>query len=155
MSSKLHLGRLIMCCLSVTLPAGAQLDSSALRVKFGSPVNKEVFHIPSGFDLVVDYGVGNQVCRLEVPGLMPSKETVSNALVMRQRMYEFLSELIPGSMRGKLLNQGAASTGGHSVEFTEYEHITISQQWSNHQPFDNNPIVVTFKNDSCRMPSGQ
>ncbi len=56
-----------ICALVLALPAAAQLDSSALRAKYGSPVNRETFHIPWRFDLVVDYGTGNQVCKLEVP----------------------------------------------------------------------------------------
>lgn len=32
-----------------------QLDSAQLRVKFGRPLDREVFRVPPGFDLVVDY----------------------------------------------------------------------------------------------------
>lgn len=79
------------------------LDTSALRAKFGSPLNRETFHIPPGFDLVVDYGPSNQVCRLEVPALMPideKVEKVQNSAVMEQRMYDFLAEVVPPSIRG-------------------------------------------------------
>ena len=51
--------------------------------------------MPEGFDLVVDYGANSQVCKLQVPALMPTTESVDNATVMRQRMYHFLSELVP------------------------------------------------------------
>ena len=64
MASKLRLALLV---LGFTLPALAQLDSSALRAKFGSPLNREIFHMSQGFDMTVDYGTGNQVCRLQVP----------------------------------------------------------------------------------------
>src|SRR5689334_18061080 len=47
-----------------------------------SPLNREVFHMPSGVDLTVDYGVNNHACKLEVP-----------------------ADLLPLSMRGKELNQ--------------------------------------------------
>ena len=76
MSSKLRPGLLALCCLAVVLPAPAQLDSSALRAKFGAPLNRETFHMPAGFDLTVDYGAGGQVCRMEVPALMPTSETI-------------------------------------------------------------------------------
>jgi hypothetical protein len=149
MNSRRHLGRLLICCVSFSLPAIAQLDSSTLRAKFGAPMNRETFHIPSGFDLVVDYGAGNQVCKLQVPALMPTNETVSNALVMKQRMYDFLAELVPAPIRGKELRRSASVMGTMSVSFVEYEHITISEfqradQWSG-----DNTITVTFKNDAC------
>jgi hypothetical protein len=69
MRSKLNY---LLCFLALALPASAQLDSAQLRVKFGAPLDRETFHIPAGFDLVVDYGVGHQVCKLQVPALMPT-----------------------------------------------------------------------------------
>ena len=48
--------------LVLTLPAFAQIDSAQLRDKFGAPLSRETFRVPLGFDLVVDYGAGNQVC---------------------------------------------------------------------------------------------
>jgi hypothetical protein len=67
MVSKLHLAQLLACCFSFILPATAQLDSAAMRMKYGTPLNRETFHMPAGFDLVVDYGASNQVCKLYVP----------------------------------------------------------------------------------------
>ncbi len=56
----------LLCLLALALPASAQFDSAQVRVKFGSPLNREIFGIPPGFDLVVDYGGGNRVCKLQV-----------------------------------------------------------------------------------------
>ena len=85
MKSVLHASALIVCCLS--LPALAQLDSSALRAKYGPPLNRETYRMPAGFDLIVDYGAGNQVCKVQVPALMPTKDKVARAAEMTQRMY--------------------------------------------------------------------
>jgi hypothetical protein len=155
MSSKLHSGVLVVCCLGLTLPAAAQLDSSALRMKYGSPMNRETFRIPPGFDLVVDYGANNQVCRLEVPALMPTDEKVSNLVVMNQRMYEFLAGLVPLAMRGKEIRGMVSVMGIHSVKSTEYEHVTISEV-QGAEPFaSSNTITVAFKNASCQTPASQ
>jgi hypothetical protein len=81
-----------------------QLDSAALHAKFGMPLNREIFRMPEGSDLVADYGANSQACKLHVPALMPTTESVDNATVMKQRMYHFLAELVPDSMRGKELN---------------------------------------------------
>ena len=53
----------LLCFLALMLPASAQLDSAQLRVKVGAALDRETFHIPPGFDLVVDYEVGHQVCK--------------------------------------------------------------------------------------------
>jgi hypothetical protein len=155
MSSRLHAGIFAICCLGFTLPAAAQLDSAALRVKYGSPLNRETFHMPAEFDLIVDYGANNQVCKLGLPALMPTSEKVSNAAEMRQRMYSFLAELVPYSMRGKELNQGTIATGAISTLFVEYEHVTVVELQLENQPFGNNTITVTFKNGNCQRPAGQ
>ena len=62
--------------LAIAVPASAQLDSVQLRVQFGSPLNREIFRVLPGMDLVVDYGEGNQVCKLTVPALMPTDTRV-------------------------------------------------------------------------------
>lgn len=82
--------------------AFAQLDSLALRAKLGAPLHRETFRAPPGFDMIVDYTAGGRVCKLEVPALMPAEENakVSNTEVMRQKMYDFLAEIVPVSMRG-------------------------------------------------------
>ena len=82
--------------------AFAQLDSLALRAKLGAPLHRETFRATAGFDMIVDYAAGGRVCKLEVPALMPAEENakVSNTEVMRQKMYDFLAEIVPVSMRG-------------------------------------------------------
>jgi hypothetical protein len=56
--------RLALGCLLLALPALAQLDSVALRAKFGAPLTRETYHLPQEFDLTVDYNTENQVCKL-------------------------------------------------------------------------------------------
>jgi hypothetical protein len=136
-----------ICCLGFALPAVAQLNSSALRSKYGPPLNRETFHMPEGFDLVVDYDAANQACKLQVPALMPRNERISNAVEMKKRMYDFLADLVPAAMRGKEL--GTLMVG--IVSFVEYEHVTINELQYANQPFArDNTITVTFKN--CETP---
>jgi hypothetical protein len=149
MSSKLRAAALAICCLGFILPAAAQLDSSALRAKYGSPLNRETFRMPAGFDLIVDYGAGNQVCKLQVPALMPTNEKVQRASEMKQRMYDFLGELVPDTMRGKELRRMMSQMGVMSISWVEYEHVTISEL----QGTSNDTITVTFKNADCPSPA--
>jgi hypothetical protein len=150
MSSRQLPGLLALCCLGFAEPAAAQLDSSALRAKFGPPLNRETFHMPSGFDMIVEYGTSNQVCKLELPALMPTSEKISNASAMRQRMYDFLAGLVPDALRGKELQRMAQVAGMISLSSVEYEHVTVSELEYANEPFsNNNTITVIFKNDTC------
>jgi len=142
--------------LALTLPAIAQLDSAGLRAKYGSPLNRETFSMPQGFDLIVDYGAGNQVCKLLLPALMPTNEKVSNADQMRRRMYDFLAELVPPAMRGKELRKITFTSGMVSLLSVEYEQLVISEARHGTDPFgNNNTITVAFQNENCGVPAGQ
>jgi hypothetical protein len=44
----------LLCLFALAIPASGQLDSGQLRVKFGTPPNREIFPVPPAFDLVVD-----------------------------------------------------------------------------------------------------
>jgi hypothetical protein len=142
MPSQLPQGPFIICCFLLALPAFAQLDSPTLRAKYGPPLNRETFHVPPGFDLVVDYGAANQACTLKVPALMPTNEKVYRTSDQNQRMYDFLLDLVPISMRGKELRRMSMQMGLISVTVVDYEHIAVSE--------GNDAITVTFKSDDCQ-----
>jgi hypothetical protein len=151
MSSKLHSVVFAICCLGFAMPVVAQLNSSALRSKYGPPLNRETFRMPAGFDLVVDYDATNQVCKLEVPALMPTNAKVSNSEEMKKRMYDFLADLVPAAMRGKELARSMFMSGMISMSSVQYEHVMIGEAQHADQPFArDNTITVTFKN--CETP---
>ena len=106
--------------------------------------------MPAGFDLVVDYGPNGYVCRLQVPALMPTTEQVSDIAVMNRRMYDFLSELVPDSMRGKEIGRMISFMGAASIQSIEYEHVMINQPNTRHPFSDDNVITVTFTNQNCQ-----
>ena len=130
--------------------AFAQLDSLALRAKLGSPLHRETFHAAAGFDIIVDYSLGGRVCKLEVPALMPTSDNPKNADVMRQRMRDFLAEIVPTAMRGTRGMMMSQVTGLISMTSTEYENVTIREARTGSDPFTSgDTIVVTFKNEPC------
>ena len=145
----------LLCFLVLALPAAAQLDSAQLRVKFGAPLDREIFHIQPGFDLVVDYGVGHQVCTLQVPAVMPTDSRIQNGAEMKQKMYAFLADVVPDAMRGKETQRGVLVSGAFSQSFVEYEHVMISEANYANQVFDSiyNKITVRFKNPACQQPA--
>jgi hypothetical protein len=138
----------LLCLLALALPVSAQLDVAQLRATFGASLSREVFRVPPGFDLVVDYGAGNQVCKLQVPALMPTDAEVQNADDMRQKMHAFLAELVPDSMRGKELQQFQGQTGAFSARGGyEYDHVRIVETYSG----SNDTITAWFKNAACQQ----
>lgn len=128
--------RLALACLLLAIPAFAQLDSTALRAKFGPPLNQETFHVRAGLDIAVDYGANGQVCAIEIPVLARQKDTD-----------EFLAELVPDSTRGKELNRLMEQLGLAWASFVDYEHVTIAE--SGHGD-TRNPTTVRFKIEGCR-----
>jgi|SRR5580698_847573 hypothetical protein len=124
--------RLVLGCLLLALPALAQLDSAAMRAKFGTPLNRETFRVRPGFEIVVDYGDNHQVCRLEIPAATWSPAET-------QRIFE---ELVPESMRGKgFTRTGYAGQYVYTNPTTDYEYFRID--WGN-------SIDVQFKSVACK-----
>ena len=146
----LRLVPLAICCLSLALPAFPQLDSPALRAKLGLPLNRETYHVPPGFNLVVDYGADYQVCKLTVPALMPriDESGVYRMSEARQQMDEFLADLVPSTMRGKELGRGVTHMGALSSTWVLYERVTVNELSSGDWSHDT--ITVRFKNDNCK-----
>ncbi len=131
---------LLLVCSSF---AFAQLDSLALRAKLGSPLHRETFHVAAGFDMIVDYASGGRVCKLDYT-------KVSNSDVMRQKMYDFLAEIVPVTMRGLRTGGMAEHMGTVSMISTEYENVSIHEMRVATNPFANdNTITVAFKGESC------
>jgi len=147
MQSRLRLALFALCCL----PAFAQLDSSTLHAKLGQSLNQETFHMPAGFDLIVDYGIGTTlVCKLEVPALMPHETAKAwNITVQKQRMYDFLADLVPDSMRGKSGGTVHFQSGLLSQMTTEYENVTVSEIQNDSQP-ETGTITIKFKTAGCQ-----
>jgi len=149
MGLRLRFARMAVYSIALVAPAAAQLDSTALRAKFGPPLNREIFHVAAGFDLTVDYSpVSTQVCRLQVPSHMPTKEAVSNATDMNRKMYDFLEDLVPASLRGQQLTRSVFMNGALSQTSIDYEHVRVSETHSSNDPFSG-AIVVVFKGGGC------
>jgi hypothetical protein len=92
---------------------------------------------------------------LQVPALMPSNEQVSNAIVMKQRMYAYLDDLVPSSIRGRELMRGMGAMGAVTMTIIEYENVTVNELNTGATFNHDNIIRVTFKRDDCRGAVGQ
>ena len=121
----------------------------------GTDPYRPAFTARSKLPLVVDYGVGHQVCTLQVPAVMPTDANVQNADDMKQKMYAFLAELVPDALRGKEGLRAVLVSGAFSRSLVEYEQVTISEANYANQPFDSiyNTITLKFKNPACQQPT--
>ena len=64
---------------------------------------------------MVDYAAGHQLCTLQVPAMMPTDSQVMNGAEMKRKMYAFLGDLVPDSMRGKEMGRYVLMMGAFSV----------------------------------------
>jgi hypothetical protein len=148
------MGRIALFCLSFMLPAAAQMDSSALHSKLGSPLHRETFHVQAGFDVVVDYASSGDVCRIQVPAMLPLSQGVSRGKDRRARIEAFLLDLVPDSIRGTELGRGTTIMSAASSEFVEYEPVTVTDLEDINRPFDGTRSVF-FKGARCDTPASR
>ena len=146
MSAKLNL-RLLASFAGFALSAFAQIDgarfASDLRAKYGPPLARETFVARPGFEIVVDYAANGHVCRIQVPPIAPGGEP---GVKTAQAVDDFLTELVPLTMRGKELLRMEEAVGAPSVSHVEYENVTISDF---RQGGRRTGVTVTFKNEEC------
>jgi hypothetical protein len=133
-------------CLGSTSSAFGQIDTFNLRTKYGAPLDRETFTVRPGVKMVVDYGPGRQVCRIQLPSGKQIVGTAPPGVVTKQQVDEVLEEVVPPAMRGKELNRMAVATGAPMMFLTEYEHVTISELKNG---VIGTGITVTFKDPAC------
>ena len=102
--------------------------------------------------MVVDYGSGKQVCRIQLPSGIQYGGTVPADAVTKEKVDSVLEEVVPPSIRGKELGRGMEAFGVPMVSFTEYEHVTISEVKNGDI---GNGITVTFKDAACQKHQAQ
>jgi hypothetical protein len=129
----------LFACLAFAPGLFGQIDSSQLRGKYGPPLARETFVISPGFELIVQYGPSQQVCRLE-----------PQDLGMSQRADDLLLDLVPMSMRGKNLGTMLEYMGRASIKITEYENVAISELQDPDHKGMRTSVRLMFKRDECR-----
>ncbi|MGA2881235.1 MAG: hypothetical protein ABSG13_19985 [Bryobacteraceae bacterium] len=132
----------VLVCITFTAALFGQIDSNQLRAKYGPPLARETFTVSPDFQVIVDYGPDQQVCRLELPASVPS--------IIGQRVDDILLELVPMSVRGKNLGTMWEFAGRASVKITEYEHVSIGEPQDPDHPGLRTGVNLVFKREECR-----
>ncbi len=133
-------------CVSIASLAFAQIDESALRSKYGVPLDRQTFAVRPGIEMVVDYGPGKQVCKLQLPSGMNIIGGAPPGVITKQQTDQVLNEVVPSAMRGKELYRFAAVAAAIGLSTTEYEHVAIRELTN---AGGGNGTTVTFKNPAC------
>ena len=134
-------------CLS---PLFGQADATALKAKYGAPV-EEVFSLRPGIVLAVTYGENHQVCKLDIRPTRNASFVIPASLIQ-----ELVNEIVPPSTRGTPNREFASMTGAFSAwRGAEYDGMTIGQAGNdvtpNPEAQTQNPLaVIQFK--SCQAP---
>lgn len=129
--------------------AFGQLDSSTLRAKFGAPLNREVFTVRQGIEMIVDYSpTGNLACRLELPGLapIPKDAPIGIGVNMKKSIDDLVLEIVPLSMRGKAGGNFCNASGRIAMCSADYENVSIIENLDGGR---RTSVIVKFKIAGC------
>jgi len=141
--------------LSVVAASAAfgQITSFSLRSKYGAPVDRETFKVRPAIEMIVDYGPGRQICRIQLPSGIQLAGSAPAGTVTKQQIDEVLDEVLPPSVRGKATGQGVVTAvGAIHVQTTEYENLTIGETKSG--PVGRG-ITVIFRDPTCPKATPQ
>jgi hypothetical protein len=142
----------IAFCLLTASSAFAQLDAYTLHSRYGPPLDRETFAVRPGIEMVVDYGPSRRACKIQLPSGMNFVGTVPPGSASKEQIDEVLDEVVPPSIRGKLLNRFLMATGAPSMSLKIYENVTIAET---HNGNIGTGITVTFTNAACPKKTEQ
>jgi hypothetical protein len=101
---------LVLCFVFASLSFG-EVDAFNLRTKYGAPLDRETFTVRPGIAMIVDYGPGKQVCRIQLPSGRQIAGAVPPGAITKQQIDEVLEEAVPRALRGKELGGMISQTG--------------------------------------------
>jgi hypothetical protein len=127
----------------------AQVDSSALRAKFGTPLNRETFTVRPGIEMIVDYSpTSTHACQLQFPGQAPFPPDAAPGVGfnLKKLMDDVVDEIVPVAMRGKELGRLCESAGLSGMCSKDYEHLTIIEPMTGDR---RTAVIVRFNTADC------
>ena len=147
MTAKLSL--FVVLCVSAF---AQQMDSTALRAKYGEPLAREIFQVRPNIEAVVIYGSGRQVCRIELPpgSYMNVVGEAPAHFVTKQQVDEVIDELIPLATRGSEIGRFTMFAGGISFSAANYQNVSISEPQDPDHPGHRTAVTITFNRADCK-----
>ncbi len=143
--------RTIICTLMLfAVIAKGQMTTGSLRSKFGSPLSRETFVVRPGLQMVVDYAINGQVCRLQFPASSNIVGGAPPGIITHKMVDQALAEVVPPAMRGKEILHLIRSAGLLSFDDTEYEFVFVGEARKTNDPAQRDGVTVTFKGQTCQ-----
>ena len=145
MNERLSL-RLLATFIGFAFSAFAQIDGAQfaadLHAKYGPPLARETFTVRPGFEMIVDYAANGHVCKIQLPPVGPSSDP---GVETTQAVDDFVTELIPMTMRGRELRRMGEVFGLPSISIVEYENVAIAESFLERRT----GVTVTFTKEKC------
>lgn len=147
----------LVCLLDLALPVSASTRFRSIARQIRATARPGSVPCPARVRPCGRLRAGHQLCTLQVPAMMPTDSQVMNGAEMKRKMYAFLWDLVPDSMRGKEMGRYVLMMGAFSVSTVEYEHVMISEANYANEAFDSirNTITVRFHSVACQQPTAQ
>lgn len=123
---------------------------SELRAKYGSPT--EAYEIRPHILMTVKYAEEGQVCEYVIEARHTSKDGVrGESLIQRNTANEIIDEVVPISLRGRLINRISFNGGCSGISFERYEQVEIQTSGTCSSTEGNgiDSIIIRWKNHNC------
>jgi hypothetical protein len=140
------------CLITIALMAATPQTSDDYYARYGKP-DAERFVVRPDLVLSVEYGADGAACKMRIEprqSLLFAMAIRTNPTAPVDEVMQVLSEVVPPETRGKELGPG--NIFGHLVGTpppTEYENVTIIQEFGTSKPLALSSVAVLFKRPEC------
>ena len=143
---------LAACLIAIALMAATPQTSNDYLARYGKP-DAERFIVRPNLALSVEYGLDGAACKMRIEprqSLMYSMAVWTNPTAPVDEVTEVLDEVVPPETRGKELGPGKifGQLAGAPPP-TEYENVTIIQEFGGSKPTALSSVAVLFKRPEC------
>jgi len=143
---------LAACLITIALMAATPQTSNDYLARYGKP-DAERFIVRPNLALSVEYGEDGSVCKMRIEpreSLLYSPPSSTNSMLPVEEVTQVLNEVAPPETRGKELGPGKifGQLAGAPPP-TEYENVTIIQEFGGSKPTALSSVAVLFKRPEC------
>lgn len=138
--------------IAVALMAVTPETSDDYQARYGKP-DAERFIVRPDLVLSVEYGPDGAACKMRIEpreSLLYSPPSSTNSMLPVDEATQVLDEVVPAETRGKELGPGKifGQIAGAPPP-TEYENVTIIQEFGGSKPTALSSVAVLFKRPEC------
>ncbi len=112
----------------ITTSSGTAQTRDELQRKYGTPDAKGRYVVRPDIGLSVKYDQNQNLAQMTIEPLNSNSKNASNPVkvMLSDLAQEVLDEFVPTATRGKKITSGNFEFSCHSVDYIEYEQVTIN-----------------------------